>query len=171
MKSLKGNVRRHAAALCAAVVLVGTLLPAVSGGVHGAGNGKRPKVVDSILGIRLGSSLEDAHKRLKSLGTVGGRETREGGRKEAWTLKKTEFASIAYKTNDEGHIVWMTGFVRPGKEIPFSKLGDLTQAARQNRSEVVWNVVTPEGGYRLVAKGPEGRARVVYLLSLTEGED
>jgi hypothetical protein len=136
-----------------------------------AQNGKRPKVVDSILGIRIGSSLEDVHKRLKSLGTVGGRETREGGRKEAWTLKKTQFTSIAYKTNDEGHVVWLTGFVRPGKEIPFSKFGDLAQATRRNSSEVVWNVETPEGGYRLVAKGPAGKARVVYLLSLGETED
>lgn len=132
---------------------------------------KKLRVVDSILGIRVGSSLEDAHKKLKSRGTFGGRDTQAGGRKEAWTLKKTEFSSIAYQTDREGRVVWVTGFVRPGREIPFSKLGDLERAASKSDSQVMWSVKTPEGGYRLVAKGPDGKARVVYLFLLNAAED
>lgn len=130
-----------------------------------------PRVIDSILGVRIGSNLGQVHKKLKKLGTVGGRETQAGGRKEAWTLNKTEFASIAYQTDDEGRVIWVTGFVRPGKEIPFSKLGDLERATSKNDSQVIWTVKTDEGGYRLVAKGPNGKARVVYLFSLNATED
>lgn len=124
------------------------------------------KVADSILGVRIGSSLEEAHAKLKDLGTVGGRATRDGGRKEAWTLKGGEFTSVAYRTDAAGRVVWLTGFVRPGKEIPFSQLGDLARATGKDDTEAAWTVETPGGGYRLVAKGPNGRARVVYLLSL-----
>jgi hypothetical protein len=116
--------------------------------------------------VRIGTSLEEVHRILKERGTVGGRATRDGGRKEAWTLKAGEFASIAYKTDASGRVVWVTGFVRPGMEIPFSKLGDLARATGKDDAEAAWNVETTGGGYRLVAKGPKGRARVVYLLSL-----
>ncbi len=60
----------------------------------------------------------------------------------------------------------MSAFARPGKETQFSKLGDLSKAARAADSQAIWNVETPEGGYRLVAKGANGKASVVYLLSL-----
>jgi hypothetical protein len=131
-----------------------------------AAQGEAVQVADSILDVRIGSSLEEVHLKLKELGTFGGRATREGGRKEAWTLKGGEFTSIAYKTDASGRVVWVTGFVRPGREIPFSKLGDLARATGKDDAEAAWSVETPGGGYRLVAKGPKGRARVVYLLSL-----
>jgi hypothetical protein len=51
-----------------------------------------------------------------------------------------------------------------GKEIPFSRLGDLTKATAVTKSQVIWNVGSQREGYRLVAKGAE--ASVMYLLSL-----
>src|SRR5215210_2866666 len=112
-----------------------------------AAQGEKPKAVDSILGVRVGAKIEEAHEKLKDLGTWGGRATDEGGRKEAWTLKETEFTSVAYKTNAAGRVVWITGFVRPGKEIPFDKLGDLTRATGKDMNEAVWDVETQGGGY------------------------
>jgi hypothetical protein len=131
-----------------------------------AAQGGGAKAIDSILGVRIGSSLEEAHEKLKGLGTVGGRATRDGGRKEAWAMKGGDFTSVAYRTDASGRVVWLTGFVRPGKEIPFAKLGDLAQTSGRDNTEAAWTVETPGGGYRLVAKGPSGKARVVYLLSL-----
>ncbi|MGB8509148.1 MAG: hypothetical protein WCD76_12245 [Pyrinomonadaceae bacterium] len=126
----------------------------------------------SVLGIRLESSIEDVHRRLKSLCTIGGRDTRDGGRREGCTLTKTEFSSVAYQTDKEGRVRWVTGFVRPGKEIPFSKLGDLARASYKNDSQVIWNIETGGGeSYRLMAKGPGGKARVVSLISLGQEED
>ena len=131
-----------------------------------AAQDEKPKAVDSILGVHVGAKIEEVHEKLKDLGTWGGRATDEGGRKEAWTLKETEFTSVAYKTNAAGRVVWITGFVRPGSEIPFDKLGDLTRATGKNKTGVVWDVKTQDGGYKLVAKGPDGKARVVTLALL-----
>jgi len=132
-----------------------------------ARNKQSVKVPESLLGVRVGSSLEEAHAALEGLGTFGGRATRDGGRKEAWTLRKTAYSSLAYQTDGRGRVKWVMGFVRPGKEIPFSKLGDVKQATRQTEAEVVWTIESPQGSYRVVANGAEGRARRVYLLALT----
>jgi hypothetical protein len=144
------------------------LLPPPLGAEAGGG---QPRVRDSILGIRIGSSLAEASARLDPLAFREGREgeeeerEREEGRKKAWTLKRTEYQSVALKVNDTDRVVWITGFLRPGKEIPFSRLGDLS-LARATDSIVIWNVPTPEGGYRLVARGRGRRATVISLLSL-----
>lgn len=122
--------------------------------------------VSSLGGIGIGTSLEDARSILNGIGTGGGRDTREGGRKEAWTLKETEFATIAFKSNGAGRIVWISAFVRPGKEVEFTKFGDPAKATSWSESQAIWNVGSARGGYRLVAKGMEGRASVVYLLAL-----
>ncbi len=134
--------------------------------VNAMQTGEQQKVTGSILGVRIGSNIEEVRAKLEPLGTFGGRATRDGGRKEAWTLKETDYVSIAYKTDKHGRVVWVTGFLRPGKEISFSHLGDLSIASRSMDSQAIWNVTTPDGGYRLVAKGPNGKARVIYLLSL-----
>lgn len=126
---------------------------------------ERVQTTSAILGVGIGTTLEEARARLGPLGTSAGRDTREGGRKEAWTLTGTDFATIALKTDKRGRVLWVSGFVRPGQEIPFSQLGDLTLATLK-KGQAVWNVPTPAGGYRLVAKGEADRAGVVYLLSL-----
>ncbi|MFY9550980.1 MAG: hypothetical protein WAU32_07505 [Thermoanaerobaculia bacterium] len=135
--------------------------------------GSRHRVLDSILGIHVGSSLADARARLEPHAVQQAREPEEEersergeGRTKAWTLKDSEYGSVALNVNDAEKVVWITGFVRPGREIPFSRLGDLSVAARATDSMAVWNVATQSGGYRLVAKGEKGRARVVSLLSL-----
>ena len=123
-------------------------------------------VTRSLEGIGIGTSLEEARSILGRIGTGGGRDTREGGRKEAWTLRETEFTTIAFKSNGAGRIVWISAFVRPGKEVPFTKLGDPAKATSLSKAQVIWNIGSARGGYRLVAKGTEGKANVVYLLAL-----
>jgi hypothetical protein len=135
---------------------------------------RRVRVTDAILGVRLGSTLEEAREKLKGLVKKGGgaegegeREGgREGGRKEAWALRKTEFASIAYQADDGGRVRWVTGFVRPGREIPFSKLGDLSQASHKSEQAAIWNVQRAEGNMRVIVRGSGWKARVVQVLSL-----
>ena len=130
-----------------------------------AQNNKQIRAINSLLGVSIGTTFEEARAKLTPLGTGGGRDTRDGGRKEAWTLKGTEYASLAFKTNGRGTVVWVSAFARPGKEVPFSKLGDLSKAAASD-SQAIWTIETPQGGYRLVAKGAKGKASVVYLLTL-----
>lgn len=127
---------------------------------------QEPVVIPSLQGIAIGSTLDDVRAKLSRIGTGGGRDTRDGGRKEAWTLKETDFATLAFKSDGAGRIVWVSAFARPGKELPFAKLGDPAQASSFSKSQAIWNVGKAKGGYRLVAKGAEGKASVVYLLSL-----
>ena len=125
-----------------------------------------PTAVETLAGIGIGTSLDEAHSKLRQIGAGGGRDTRDGGRKEAWTLRETDFASLAFKTNKAGRIVWVSAFVRPGREVSFAKLGDPAKATTFTSSQAIWNVGSASGGYRVVAKGAEGKASVVYLLSL-----
>lgn len=137
----------------------------------GAQERGRVRVTDSVAGVRLGMELEEVHKKLEKIGTRGQRDEREeerdeGGRKEAWTLRKTPFSAVAYQSDARGRVKWVTGFVRPGKEIPFSKLGDLAHASSKSAQGAVWNVETAEGSFRLIVKGAQSKAQVVQLLSL-----
>jgi hypothetical protein len=137
-----------------------------------AQTGNRSRVSDSILGVRIGMSLEDARKQLEPLSIPAARATNtdedddEGGTKRYWSMKGTNYSSVALKTNAKGLVVWVTGFVRPSKELLFSELGDTSLAVRATDSQAIWNVATKNGGYRLVVKGQNGRARVIYFLSL-----
>ena len=142
------------------------------------------RVTDSILGVRLGARLEGVERRLDRLSgrsdkersreSGGEREEEEEGgegRRMAWSLPGTEFRSVAVAFDDEDRVVWITAFLRPGREIPFAKLGDLS-IARVTDSSAVWNVGSRAGGYQLVARGGRGRASVVSLLSFaSENEE
>ena len=138
----------------------------------GAQTGTRSRVSNSILGVRIGTSLEDARKKLEKLSVTNDHSTAteedndEPGTKRVFRLKGTNYSSVALKTNEKGRVVWVTGFVRPNEELPFNELGDTSLAMRATDSQAIWNVANSSGGYRLVAKGQNGRARVVYLLSL-----
>lgn len=131
-----------------------------------------PLVIDSILGVGIGTSLDQAREKLDRLSKPEGRhegvteEEPKGSRKEAWALRGTNYVTVALKVDREGRVVWITGFVRPGKEIPFAKLGNLSSASAVTKARAIWNVATPNGGYRVIAKGQNGKARVVSILSL-----
>ena len=148
------------------LALVASLLLAPSASAQ---KSKEVPVISSLFGVSIGTTLEEARSKLSPLGTGGGRDTRDGGRKEAWTIKGTDYATLAFKTNSQGKVVWVSAFARPDRRIPFSKLGNLSKAAT-SETQAVWNVETPKGNYRLVAKGVNGKANVVYLLSLESPE-
>ena len=93
------------------------------------------------------------------------RSTRDGGAKQVWTLAGTRFSSLAVKLDAGGRVVWMTGFVRPGQEIPFEQLGDVGRARTSTSATVLWHVQRSDGGYRLIARGIDRRAQTVSLLA------
>lgn len=123
------------------------------------------KTQDNILGIKIGTTIEDAYKILKLCGEGGGKDTRDKGRREAWTLKRSEFQTIAFQSTGKGKIKWITAYARKGQEMPMDSFGDPKSATRFNESEAIWNVENKDGGFRLVAKGENGKASVVTLLS------
>jgi hypothetical protein len=134
----------------------------------------RPQVINSILGVGIGTTFDQAHAKLDRLrkGEKGDtdeqeNEEREGGHKELWSLMATHYTSVALQTDQEGRVVWITGFVRPGEAIPFAKLGNISLATTVTESRATWNVATPGGGYRLIARGQNGKALVISMLSLS----
>lgn len=166
LRLVRARVLMRAAAC---VALAGIFLSAADAAQEGDKSPTPPspaRVADNILGVKIGMSLEEVHAKLSPLGEIGGRATRDGGRKEAVTLKGTQYTSVAYQTDGKGRVKWVTAFVRPGKEIPYTDIGDLARATRQSEQEAVWNVERPEGNFRVMAKGFQGKATVVHLLSL-----
>lgn len=94
-------------------------------------------------------------------------EDDDEGHQEAWKLRSTPYSQIALASDDKGHVLWVTGFVRPGKEIPFASLGDTKQTAAVSPAFAVWNVIVPYKSYRVVARGRGGKASTVSMLTLT----
>jgi hypothetical protein len=124
---------------------------------------------DTILGVRIGMTLDEAQAQLGRLGTRAGRELRDGGHKEAWTLKATDYGSVALRTDARGRVVWITGFRRAGQEAPFSEFGDLSRATLHDRARAVWDIRNERPGYRLMVRGNDGKAQVVTLLAMPPG--
>ena len=150
-----------------AIVAVAALAAASAG----AAQAKRPAASDSIHGIRVGSDFDRVEALLERYGPSSRSEAdeeseREEKRRGIWSLARGEYETIIVESDTRGRVTGATGFVRKGSEIPFTSLGIEAEAARWTDSVAMWNVATPQGGYRLLAKGPGRRARVVTLLSL-----
>ena len=134
--------------------------------------GEPLRVQDAILGVKVGTSAAEVQTKLGSLGAGESRPTRDGGSKHVWTLNATQFSSLALRLNAAGRVVWITGFARPGREVPFNELGDVTRARTVSAAAVVWHVARADGGYRLIARGSDRRANTVSLLAFgTDSEN
>jgi len=131
------------------------------------------KASDAIQGVRIGAELEEVEETLERYGPSrrAGTEDedereREEKRRAVWSLARGDYETIVVETDPRGRVTGATGFVRKGREIPFERLGRESAAARWTDAIAIWNVPTAEGGYRLIARGPGRRARVVTLISL-----
>jgi hypothetical protein len=131
------------------------------------------KVDTSILGLTLYSPLGAAHEKLDPLceaahppkeegGEAG--EEREPGRKVLWQLAKTDYSSIFVKTDAKERITYILANLRPGRERPFGKIGELEKAPVQSESTVAWDMIRPKHSlFRLVARGADGKASSITL--------
>lgn len=127
------------------------------------------KTADSILGVKIGMTAHEADEALERVGDRPEGESGEaedGESKEAWNIRGTDYSSVVIMRGKNGLVRWVTGFVRPGRNVSFASFGDLKTAARSNANSAVWNVKDAAGGYKLVVKGSDRNARVVYLISL-----
>ena len=131
------------------------------------------KVQTVILGIELDSTLESAHSKLDSLGppTIGhvdkvnqAAERREGERKVSWQLAKTDYSSVFVKADEKERITYIATYLRPGKEMPFEKIGELEKAPVLTDRIVAWDVVRPNRPLiRVVARGSERKANSITM--------
>lgn len=131
------------------------------------------KVLTNILGVRLQAPLKEAHKKLDSLCGPGhppkeeveeAGEEGESGHKVLWELAKSDFASVFVKADEKEQIVYILANLRPGKEIPFSKIGQVANAPVHTASTIAWDVVRRNSPLiRVVAQGAEEKASSLTL--------
>jgi hypothetical protein len=123
-----------------------------------------------ILGVRIGSTFEEARAKLDPLRDPASdtiREKKEPGRRKTyWKLAHPEYSWIMVRPNRKGRITQISVFLKPETPKPFDQIGDLKRAATHHENMAVWNVDQPNNlSYRLVAKGANGRATNVILIA------
>jgi hypothetical protein len=131
------------------------------------------KVQTSILGIELDSTLESARSKLDSLGyttahpvDVGDEVAKrsKGDHKVLWQLAKTDYGSVFVKADEKERITYIAAYLRPGKEMPFDKIGQLEKAPVLTDRVVAWDVVRPNRPLiRVVARGSERKANSITM--------
>ena len=131
------------------------------------------KVQTAILGIELDSTLESAQSKLDSLGHPMARPVDEGGEvakrsegehKVSWQLTKTDYGSVFLKADEKERITYIAAFLRPGKEMPFDKIGQLEKAPVLTDRVVAWDVLRPNRPLiRVVARGSERKANSITM--------
>jgi hypothetical protein len=133
---------------------------------------KSVKVKTDILGVKVDSSLDAAHAVLDSLcdsahrpkGEAGEAERGEREHRVFWQLAKSDFSSLLVKTDDKKRITYILGSLRPGREIPFDKIGELEKAPLLSDKVVAWDVVKPDKSLlRVVAQGAEQKASSITI--------
>ena len=140
---------------------------------------KTVKVQTSILGLELNASLEEAHRKLDPLTdaakpAIEAKEDGEAGEREhkvVWPLAKSDFSSVFVKTDEERRITYITGFLRPGKEMSFNKIGEVAKAPIASEKSVAWDVVRPEGSLlRVVARGTNSKAASITIFIVKQAQ-
>jgi hypothetical protein len=131
------------------------------------------EVQTAILGIELDSTLESAHSKLDSLGQSTARPVEgsdeaasqtEGEHTVSWQLAKTDYGSVVVKADEKGRLTYVAAYLRPGKEMPFEKIGQLEKAPVLTDRMAAWDVVRPNRPLiRVVARGSERKANSITM--------
>jgi hypothetical protein len=68
------------------------------------------------------------------------------------------------KLDAQERIIYIAGFVRAGKEVPFDQLGETKKAPISNDRLVAWDVVRPgQPLIRVVARGEKRKASLITI--------
>jgi hypothetical protein len=134
-------------------------------------NAKSVKVMTSILGITLGSSLEHAHETLDKLCDNAHRpkeekeeEEGEGEHKVLWELARSPYGFVFVKADDKEKITYISGFLRKGKEMSFDKIGETKKAPLQDQNTIAWDVLRlKQAPFRVVASGLNRKASNIMI--------
>jgi hypothetical protein len=127
------------------------------------------KVMTAVLGLELGSTLKQAQAKLDKLSDPKHppKEETEGSEgKVLWQMADTDYSAIFVKFDDE-KITYIHAIVRPGKEIPFDKIGEAQKAPAQNANTIAWDVLRPNRPlFRVVANGVNRKASSLTLFTV-----
>ncbi len=143
-----------------------------------AENARTVEVITSILGVELGSALEETHARLDKLSdpaTPPKEEQEEaeegndegaarGARKVLWQFAETDYSAVFIKTDDEQRITSITALLRPEKQQPFETIGEPDKAPVRTEREIAWDVLREDRPLiRVVATGTDGKAERISI--------
>jgi hypothetical protein len=119
---------------------------------HAAAGQPRPE----IMGISLWMSRDDAHKRLKSMGSLD-KETRK--RQEVWALKDPRVSHLLVGYDTNFRVRYVTAIARTGgPRIRYEEFADVKNAQRintQGNYKFTWEVPAQreQPGYIVIAHG------------------
>ena len=113
---------------------------------------------DHVLGLRIGMSREDVHRRLKLMGTF---EREERGRQEVWTLaRESRFDSVLVGFDADFRVRYVTAIAREGgRRMRYNELAPIKDARAENANgaytRYTWEVKPDKQhpGYFLIAEG------------------
>lgn len=113
---------------------------------------------DNVLGLRLGMSRDDVHRRLQTMGTL---EREERGRQEIWTLaREPRFSSVLVGFDTDFRVRYVTVIARDhGQRLRYSDLAPIKDARAENANGVyrryTWEFKPGKKspGYFLIAEG------------------
>ena len=125
-----------------------------------------PRVARDLLGVSIGDRESDVLPKLDAIGKRLTSLRRDGGRRHTIALHETPFTYLIVVTNEPGEVRRISGFVRPGQEIPFEVLGDTESPSGSGKTSMFWDMLQegPDRKYRLVAKGNDRKAQVIFLI-------
>ena len=139
---------------------------------------KSVKVIHSILGIELGMERDKAVAKLEKLSDPKQPPKKEKPQpgeqgeheKSLWQLLGTDFSAILLASDEDERITSIDGYLRLGKEIPFSKIGPLDKAPVRNDTLVAWDVLRPKQPlFRVVARGNYSKATRLTIYVVERG--
>lgn len=121
-------------------------------------NTRAASLHNNVLGLRIGMSRDDVHRRLKSKGTL---EREERGRQEVWTLaREPRFASVLVGFDADFRVRYVTAIAREGgRRMRYSDLAPIKDARAENANgaytRYIWEVKSNKkgAGYFLIAEG------------------
>lgn len=113
---------------------------------------------DHVLGLRIGMTREDVHRRLKRMGTL---EREERGKQEVWTLaREPQFASVLVGFDADFRVRYVTAIAREGgRRLRYSELAPIQEARAENANgaytRYTWEIKPDKksAGYFLIAEG------------------
>ncbi|MEP6698781.1 MAG: hypothetical protein ABJB09_03535 [Verrucomicrobiota bacterium] len=124
-----------------------------------------------ILGVRLDMTKDQAHERLKEIGTF---VRDEANRQEVWTVRDPSFSQLIIGFREDEKLRFVTAVAREDKEakrVEYSDLGNLKEAQRagdptNNDFAYGWNLPATKGNppTLVIARGHDAKFLSTYSL-------
>ena len=108
--------------------------------------------------------LSDPATPPKEEAQKGSENAARGTRKVLWQFAETDYSAVFIKTDYDQRIASISAIVRPGKELPFDKIGEVEKAPVRSEAQVAWDVIRPGRPlFRVVAQGTDGKASTINI--------